>query len=206
MPGTIILAGGKGNRIGGRKPFMELEGRSLVHYVLKVTRGVSDETVVVTSRDMVKRFEALLPEDVKVVSDIVPGRGPLVGVYSGLNHIRSEYAMVLPCDAPFINEHVLKHLIGEAEGVDAVVPLWPNGYIEPLHSVYRVSAAFKASKAAVREMSFKISNMIERLERTLYVPVERLKRFDLDLLTFFNVNSTEDLKDAEAILKRRRKN
>lgn len=82
-----------------------------------------------------------------------------------------------------------------------MVPLWPNGYIEPLHSVYNVSAALRASEAATEGGNLRISNMIERLERTIYVPVEELRRFDPDLLTFFNINSKEDLKRAEAILK-----
>lgn len=206
MLGAIILAGGVGNRIGGNKPFMKLGNRSLISYVLEVTSKVSDEVVVVVCRNKVKRFEDLLPKDVKVAMDIISDVGPLIGVYSGLKHLRSDYAVALPCDAPFIDMGVLRHLIGRAEGADAVVPLWPNGYIEPLHSVYRVSAALKASEAAMGEEAFRISSMIDRLERTIYVPVEELKKFDPDLLTFFNINSIEDFKDAEAILKKKLKN
>ena len=201
MLGVIILAGGKGNRIGGNKPFMKLEGRSLISYVLEVSSKVSDEAIVVVGRDRIKRFEAKLLKDVKIVIDIKSGGGPLVGVYSGLKHLRSKYALVLPCDSPFISEGVLKYLIGRAEGVDAVIPSWPSGYMEPLHSIYNVSAALKASEAAMEEGAFRIYNMIERLEKVIYIPVEELRRFDLDLLTFFNINSIEDLKNAETILK-----
>ena len=201
MLGVIILAGGEGNRIGGNKPFMKLDGRSLISYVLEVTSKVSNEAVVVVGRDKLKCFEALLPKDVKVAMDITSGRGPLIGVYSGLKHLRSEYAVVLPCDSPFIHEGVLKYLISRAEDMDAVIPLWPNGYIEPLHSIYKVSTALKASEAAIEKEDFRIYNMIERLERTIYIPVEKVKKFDPELLTFFNINSVEDLKRAEAILK-----
>jgi len=201
MLGAVILAGGKGDRIGGNKPFMKLGGRSLILYVLEVTSNVSDEVVVVVDRDRLRRSEALLPKDIKVVMDITSGRGPLIGVYSGLKHLRSEYAVVLPCDSPFIHEGVLKYLISRVEGMDAVIPLWPNGYIEPLHSIYNVSAALKASERTMEEEKFRIYNMIESFERTIYVPMEKLRKFDPDLLTFFNINSTEDLKDAEAILK-----
>jgi len=201
MLGTIILAGGKGNRIGGNKPLMKLGGRSLISYVLEAVSKVSDEAVVVVGRDGVKRFEALLQKEVKIAIDIVPGGGPLIGVYSGLRHLNSKYAVVLPCDTPFVNEGVLNYLISKAEGADAVVPLWPNGYMEPLHSIYKVSAALEASEATVEEGKFRIYNMIEKLEKVIYVPVEKLRKFDPDLLTFFNINSPEDLKKAEAILK-----
>lgn len=205
MPGALILAGGRGDRMGGSKSLMVLAGRSLISYVLEAVSEVSDEIVVVVSRgEDVKGLEALLPRDFKVAIDIKRGGGPLIGVYSGLSRLRSEYAMVLPCDSPFISTGVLRYLISRAGGVDAVVPLWPNGYIEPLHSVYNVSAALKASAAAMEGENFRISNMIERLERTIYVPVEELRSFDPDLLTFFNINSKEDLKRAEAILKSKR--
>lgn len=203
MLGTIILAGGKGNRIGGNKPFMKLGGKSLIFYALETASKVSDETVVVVGGDAAKLFEARLPKDVKIAVDITSDGGPLIGVYSGLKHLLSKYAVVLPCDSPFIHEDALKYLVSKAEGADAAIPLWPNGYIEPLHSVYHVSAALKASEEAMEEGKFRIYNMIKRLERAIYVPVEELKKYDPALLTFFNINSTEDLKKAEEILKLR---
>jgi len=200
MLGAVILAGGEGDRIGGDKPFTELGGKNLVSYVLEAASKVSDEIVVVVGADRVERFETLLP-DVHVAVDIASGGGPLIGVYSGLRRLRSEYAVALPCDSPFISETVLRYLIGKAEGVDAAIPRWPNGYLEPLHSVYRASAALRECEEAMERGGSRIHSMIERLERTAYVPVEELRRFDPDLLTFFNINSVEDLERAEAILK-----
>lgn len=201
MLGTIILAGGKGNRIGGYKPIMRLGDRRLISYVLEVALKVTDEAVVVFGRDGAKRIEALLPKDVKIAIDIMSSGGPLIGVYSGLKHLNSDYAAVLPCDSPFVHEEVMKHLISKADGTDAAIPLWPNGYIEPLHSVYKVSAALEACEAAMEEEKFRIYNMIEKLEKPIYVPMEELKEFDPKLLTFFNINSREELKRAEGILK-----
>jgi len=201
MTGAIILAGGEGNRIGGKKPLMKLGGEPLISYVLKVALRVSDEVVVVAGRDDLETFETLLPEDVEVATDILPGGGPLIGVNSGLRRLRTERATVLPCDCPFIDEGVLRYLESRAEGADAAVPLWPNGYMEPLHAVYRVSSALEASEAAMREGRFRVHSMIERLKTTIYVPVGELRRFDPDLLTFFNINNMGDLKRAEALLK-----
>jgi molybdopterin-guanine dinucleotide biosynthesis protein A len=201
MLGSIILAGGKGNRIGGYKPLMKLGDRRLISYVLKVALKISDEAVVVFGRDDVKRIEALLPKDVKIAVDIISSGGPLIGVYSGLRHLNSDYVAVLPCDSPFVHEEVLKHLISKAEGADAAIPLWPNGYMEPLHSVYKVSAALEACEAAMEEEKFRIYNMIEKLEKPIYVPMEELRELDPELLTFFNINSREDLKRAEDMLK-----
>lgn len=199
MLGAVILAGGEGNRIGGDKPFTEMGGMKLISYVLEAASKVSDEIIVVVGADRVKRFETLLP-DVHIAMDIASGIGPLMGVYSGLSRLRSEHALALPCDTPFISVAVLRYMIGKAEGVDAAIPRWPNGYLEPLHSVYKVSAALRGCEEAIREGGSRIHSMIERLDRTAYVPIEELRRLDPDLLTFFNINSVEDLERAEAIL------
>ena len=145
---------------------------------------------------------SLLPKGVKVAMDIKRNGSPLMGVYSGLIHLRSEYAVVLPCDSPFINTYMLRYLVGGAEGADAVVPRWPNGYIESLHSVYKVACTLKASDVAMNEGDFRIYNMIVKLKRMVYVSVEELRKIDPERLTFFNINSAKDLRVAETILKR----
>jgi molybdopterin-guanine dinucleotide biosynthesis protein A len=203
--GAIILAGGKGNRIGGDKPLIRLGGKELILHVCEAVEEVSDELVVVVSRrEVIKLYERILPEGVELTTDIGGGGGPLVGACSGLRRVRSEYALVLPCDTPFVSVPALRYIAERSKGYDAAVPRWPNGYTEPLHSVYRVKASIKACTDTMVERDFRISGMISRL-RTIYVPVEEVRKLDPELLTFFNVNSHEDLNKAEEILKSRDK-
>ena len=203
MSGAIILAGGKGDRIGGDKPFIKLGDRPLISYILEVVTKISRELIIVVSQDVhdPTRFNSLVPKNAKVIEDIHPDGGPLIGVYSGLKDISSEYAVILPCDAPFVNEGVLRYLIKRSEDTHAVIPVWPNGYIEPLHAVYNVKAARKASRKAIDEGKTRVNDMVQKLEKTIYIPVKELKTFDEELLTFHNINSIEDLENAEKILK-----
>lgn len=202
MSGAIILAGGKGDRIGGDKPFIELRDRPLISYTLEVVTKISQELIIVVSRDVhdTTRFNSLVPKDAKIIEDIQTEGGPLIGVYSGLQYMNSKYTVILPCDAPFVNERVLRYLLKRSYNTDAVIPIWPNGYIEPLHAVYNVSAARKAGRKAIDEGKKRVNDMVQRLKKTIYIPVEDLKHFDQELLTFHNINSTEDLKNAEKIL------
>jgi len=117
--------------------------------------------------------------------------------------MNSEYSVILPCDAPFVNEEVLRYLLKRSEDTHAVIPVWPNGYIEPLNAVYNVSAGRRASRKAIDEGKKRVNDMVQMLEKTIYVPVEELKTFDQELLTFHNINSTEDLENAEKILKKK---
>ena len=203
MLGAIILAGGKGNRIGGDKPLIRLGGKELILHVCEAVEEISDELVVVVNRsEDIELYERILPEGVELTTDIGGGGGPLVGACSGLRRVRSEYALILPCDTPFVSLPVLKYLAERSKGFDAAVPRWPNGYTEPLHSVYRVEASIRVCRETMTESNFRISGMISRL-RTMYVPVEEVRNLDPELLTFFNVNSQEDLKKAEEILNSR---
>ena len=206
MLGVLILAGGKGNRIRGNKPLITLGGKMLISYVIDVAFRLSEEVIVALSQDKnIEQFQRILPEEVKITMDTDIGEGPLSGVYSGLKEACSEYAFVLPCDSPFINTELMTYLLEKCEDFDAAIPRWPNGYMEPLHSVYRVESALRACQKAMITNSFRLYTMIQKLDKVTYLPIEKLKRFDPELFTFFNINNDKDLKQAEKILNRIKK-
>ena len=122
-----------------------------------------------------------------------------MGIYTGMKRLTTHYSVVLPCDAPFISVPLMKRVMMLAKDSDAAIPIWPNQYLEPLHSVYRISPSIKAIEAALNLGEKSVLDMIRRLERINYVPVEALREFDSELNTFFNVNYPEDLKTANEI-------
>ena len=123
----------------------------------------------------------------------------MMGIYTGMKRLTTEYALVLPCDAPFISVPLMKELIRLARDHDAAIPIWPNQNVEPLHSVYRISPSIQAIEYALNRSEKSVLDMIKRLDRINYVPVEALREFDGELLTFFNVNYPEDLETAYEI-------
>src|SRR5207302_4800884 len=72
----------------------------------------------------------------RVVGDVEPGAGALVGLYSGLRAVTTPLAVALACDMPFVSTTLLRGLLAEARGWDAVVPLI-GGQPEPLYAIYR---------------------------------------------------------------------
>lgn len=205
VTGVLILAGGKGDRIGGNKALLTLGGRSLVQHVVEVAEQFSDQVVVVVGENQhIGRLSKQLPAHVQLVRDASKDQGPLMAIFSGLRHITSEYAVVLPCDSPFVNAKVMVSLIRSAEGFDAVIPLWPNGYTEPLHSVYRTQPTAHAAGEALRLGRLRVRDLLDSLRNPRYLPVDELRPYDPDLLTFFNINGQRDLRLAEAIIARRR--
>jgi len=207
---AIILAGGKGVRIGNTaKAFLHLNEKTLIELILETIQPLVDHIIVVIGRnDSVEKFREKIPRSIDVFRDRGKGEGTLVGLLNGLNRSKSEYSLVLPCDSPFISIEVLELLFTEALGVDAAIPQWPNGFIEPLHSVYKTDGARNAARRALKN-GMKVSGMIERLKDVRYVPIEVIRKIDPELLTFTNINTLGDLRKASRIysrlLARRRK-
>src|SRR6478609_3299075 len=82
VPVGVVLAGGRGRRIGGDKAIVELEGRPLVLYPVEALHEVCDDVAVVAKRD------SLLPAlagvaDLWVEPD--EPRHPLAGVAHALH-------------------------------------------------------------------------------------------------------------------------
>ncbi len=204
MWGTIVLAGGKGKRMGEDKALVKLIGKPLLLNVLETVMGLGNHEIVVVigKNDESENYSAILPSSISLLRDPVDGKGPLVGILTGMKSIGAEYALVLPCDAPFLNKDVLRYLLHKAGDADAAIPRWPNGDIEPLQAVYRVRSAIPAAESALERGELLILDMIKRLDKVAYVKTEEIRRFDEELLTFFNINSLEDLMGAETMLTR----
>jgi molybdopterin-guanine dinucleotide biosynthesis protein A len=81
----------------------------------------------------------------------------------------------------------------------AVVPMWPNGYLESLHSVLERDSALKAAGEAIDSGDLSVRGLFDRLSDVEFMDVELLREYDPELLTFFNVNTWEDLKKARRI-------
>jgi len=202
---AIILAGGFSKRFGQDKGLIELAGKPLILYVLDGISSVADETLVVaSSSEQRAAFEHLVGHRAKVVLDEYEPRSPLVGALTGFEKAQSEYSLLLPCDTPFISREIASLLLDLCIKRNAVIPRWPNGYIEPLQAAYRTKPALAAAEKALKQERLNLRSIIDHLKEIRYISTLVFQQTDPRLLTFFNINTPEDLKKAESILKRAR--
>jgi molybdopterin-guanine dinucleotide biosynthesis protein A len=194
----IILAGGGNTRIGYNKALLPIGGVTIIEKVISAMKPLVDKVIVVS-----KRQDGIDPTrflrdytGVEVVYEDCQVRNPLVGIYTGLTYSNSDYSLILPCDAPFVNPGVLKHLLDICLGFDLTIPRWSNGYLEPLCAVYRGSSILSLISDPMEIGSHSIRYFIARLPKVRYVPVEELRRFDRSLLTFFNINTLQEYEEA----------
>lgn len=184
----IILAGGYSRRLGTVKALMYLNGKPMIVHVVERLKPLVDELIVVVKKRSRNIEEVLEDCNVQICEDILPIQAPLVGLLTGFENSNSEYAIVLPCDSPEADPMTIHRLFEEALGFDASIPLWDNGFIEPLHAVYRVKPCIKASREVLEEGSLSVRAMIARLDKVRYVRAEELG----NPKHFLNLNTLED--------------
>jgi len=102
---SIILAGGRGRRLGQHKPSTKLAGMSLIEWVIQSLDPLKTEIIVVNASP-----HDIPTPSVRTVYDVIPGKGPLVGIYSGLKASEGPASLVVACDMPFLNSSLLYYM------------------------------------------------------------------------------------------------
>jgi len=198
----VVLAGGFSKRFGQDKGLVELAGKPLILHMLDRISGTVNETLVVVSSDRQKVvLERSLGQRAKVVIDEREDKSPLIGALTGFEYVQGEYSLLLPCDTPFVSGDIASLLLDLCINRSAVVPRWPNGYIEPLQAAYHTKSALTAARAALEQGRLDLRSMIACLRGVRYISTMVLQQLDPKLLTFFNINNPTDLRRAESMVK-----
>lgn len=183
----VVLAGGRGRRLGGDKAIVELEGRALVRYPLEALHEVCDEVAVVAKRDTILPPLAGMA-DLWIEPD--EPRHPLVGVAHALRLAMGRPVLVVPVDLPLIDAATLQALLrADRTGVAAVVPR-AHGRLQPLCALYcpAALAGLEAFDVTARAIDVVTALGIRELD-------------GLDPMAFFNVNRPEDVLQASVHVK-----
>ena len=191
----IILAGGLSRRLGRDKALEPFRGQPLISRVMERLDTLTDETVVVVNTEA-RGEELPLPKDAKAAVDMYPDSGSLGGIFTGLAAATNDWGFAVACDMPFLNAALIKHMITLREGYDAIVPVI-DGYPEPTHALYS-KACLPHIERRLKARQLKIAGFFDDV-RVRYVGADEIDRFDSERLSFFNVNTPEDLSRARSL-------
>jgi molybdopterin-guanine dinucleotide biosynthesis protein A len=194
---AAIQAGGRSSRMGRDKALVELDGKALIEHVLDQIQGLADEVLVTTNNQ-----PALEYLDVRLVGDRVPGSGALHGLETALIAAEGDDVLLLACDAPFVSRPVLEHLIANKDCGDVIIPMRGERF-EPLQALYSRTVCLPAVDQALRTGK---KRMISFFPSVSVHPIEEetITRLDPSGLSFFNINTEDDLRRAEEIISRRK--
>ena len=191
----IVLAGGMSRRLGRDKAVEPVGGEPLVRRVLGRLSRIADQAVVVVN-DRSRASSLPLPEGVKVAVDAYPGGGSLGGIFTGLAASEADWGVVVACDMPFLNLDLLGRMLDMRNGFDAVVPVL-DSRPEPTHSLYS-KACLPHMEGRLEVGDLKIARFFDEV-RVNYLAQDAIERIDPEHLSFFNVNTQQDLDRALAL-------
>lgn len=188
---AFILAGGKSSRMGTDKAQLRLGTQRFSERIAAALSSVSARISVVGTH-----IEGGV--DWPFVPDVYREWGALGGLHAALAACRSEWAVVVACDLPFVTGELFVRLADARENFAAVVPVQVDGRLQPLCALYRREPCLPRAEALIAAG--------ERRPRTLLddVNARRVSFSELSDLPgaehfFNNVNTPEDYAEARAL-------
>ncbi|CAH2813286.1 MAG: Molybdenum cofactor guanylyltransferase (EC [Candidatus Burkholderia crenata] len=143
----VVLAGGRGSRMGGvDKGLQPLNLEPLALHALRALKSQCDAMLTSANRSLEIYAQLGMPFQAKVIVDAFPDfPGPLAGISAALRAAQTEFALFVPCDAPFVDPHLAERLglcAGHADiATAAVVNAAGKRHVHPVFALLRASLA-----------------------------------------------------------------
>ena len=174
--------------MGRPKPRVELGGRPLIEYPIEATRAIGLEPWVIAKPDT-----ELPPLDCRVIEEPAEPVHPLTGIVAALEAAAPWPIVAVGADMPFVEDKLIawlaSHLTSTVVAVDGrLQPLLARYGSEDLDSLRESLSREEPAQAAVQSLDPQL------------VGEDELRRFGAARVLTFNVNTPDDLLEAERIL------
>lgn len=183
---AVILAGGKGSRLGGvDKGLVKLNNLPLVqHLVSRIQPQVSN--IIISANRNIDSYKKLgFPVYEDEISDYA---GPLAGILKALQHCETEWLLIVPADSPFIPTDLVSRLVQNIEDAKLAIP--NDG--EHLHPTFALLH---------KSLQSSLDNYLASGERKARVWMQQQQHTIVDFSdqanAFININTEDDLIKAE---------
>jgi len=188
----VIQAGGQSRRMGQDKGLVLFLGQPLILRLVERLRPLAEELLVTTNTPADYTFLR-----VPLFSDLVPQRGALGGLYTALSAASLPFVAVVACDMPFINPELLEaqyqRIISRQSDISI---LHTAEGLEPFHAVYRCDACLPHIRQSLDEDKWRVDAWFSHVKIDLF-RIAEIRRYDPELRSFWNVNTPEELQQAE---------
>jgi molybdenum cofactor guanylyltransferase len=192
---AVILAGGRGARIGGQdKGLIPLNGRPLISYVIDTLRPQVQSILINANRhrDTYEQFGYPVQGD-----ELDNFQGPLAGLQQTLRMAETDWVVTTPCDTPFIPADLVARLYDAVIKEKVLLAIAHDGKREqPLLGIF--STSLRSS----------LDEFLKQGHRMAMAWVESQKPAVVDFSheadCFINLNTQEEIQAAEERLKKGR--
>lgn len=186
----FVLVGGASSRMGRDKARLPLQGRSFVERIAEAVGMVAPRVNLVGAKDVTSLMYGNVP-------DVYAGWGALGGLHAALAACQAEWAAVVACDLPFVTGELLARLVSLREEAEAVVPLQPDGRLQPLCALYRTHPCAERARELIEEGERRPRALLQAV-RARMVQWREMADLTGAELFFENVNTPEDYAQARS--------
>lgn len=170
-----VLAGGKSSRMGTDKAFLKIGEKTFIENAVEILKPNCQKVTLVLNNSQTD-FAEKLPFQIPKIFDIYENRGALGGIHAALKDCKTEFAVILAVDLPFVTSDVIAKLykiISLEEEISAVVPRQSDERLQPLCAIYRVKNCLlkleeilsNFNSASVRDLLFTVKTEIVNAEK-----------------------------------------
>jgi len=189
----VVLAGGKSERFGKDKSEIKLGSKTLLTHTLDKIKSKFNEIIIVSNNKKV--------EDYIVIKDCIEGQlGPLVGVLSAMKWIKKnnysyKWVVTFPCDTPFFDTSIIDKFIEATKFKDSLLYFAKSK--EKRHNIFGLWS-LKLMETLEKDILENDHRKVEKWANKIGVKTINIPYDNID--PFFNINTEEDLAEAEKIL------
>lgn len=180
---AFILTGGQSRRFGGDKAMYQYGGKPLIAYPAEMLNCHFEKVTIVAKND-----STYVHLGYPVIEDSIPYQTPLAGIYTALNHTKTEWNFILACDMPMMTKEVIQQLfnaISESSStLEIVVPQTEQG-LQPLAAFYHKS---------LENIFIDTARKVNSIKDFIRKRNSKIIEFKSDK-PFTNVNTKEQLRD-----------
>jgi len=171
--------------MGENKAFINIEGVPIINRIHNLFKELFQETIIVTNqKELFSNFES------NIYTDLLPNKGALGGLYTGIFYSTFNYSFCVACDMPFIKKSLVQYLLNHVLDDDVIVPRTKDG-LQPLHAIYSKNC-LEPIKKVIEQGKYKILDFYD-LVKVKIIKEKDFISFDPLRESFINVNTPGEL-------------
>ncbi len=138
----IVLAGGQGSRMGGKdKGWVQFREKPMIEHVVERLAPQVNELVISANRHLAEYRNlgfTVVSDDLQSQPPDDRYQGPIAGMLAGLEITTTDFAVIVPCDAPLLSQNLVTTLLQHSHGQQLVL-FRDKTRLQPLFGLYHRS-------------------------------------------------------------------
>ena len=168
--------------MGRDKSFMVYKGKYLYEYPLRILEYFTEKIFISSNHT---DYESLKYPTIK---DKVKDLGPIGGIYSCLQKIKTEKTIVIACDLPFVSKEYVEALISASGKSSICMGIDSKAFPQPLISIFN-SSVLSYLEEKIKRGDLKMRDLLVHSESRIVDLRSTIPDLDKN---FININKPDD--------------